>query len=207
MRCRCPRCAGVGERTAAEDSPGTVANLWATGFCAGLRRGELLALRWRDVDLAGSLIRVERGWDQYEGEQTPKTSTSVRTVPLLGVLRESLIEHKMRTGRVGNDLVFGRTSQHPFSPPPRINVRRALGSRWLEPITLHECRHTFASLLIDAGSNAMTVQTFMSHAKIQTTFDVYGHLFPEATTKSGSGWMPTSLLTPTPLLRGRTAWL
>ncbi len=48
----------------------------------------------------------------------------------------------------------------------------------LLPITLHECRHTFASLLIDSGANPKAVQEFMGHSKIQTTFDVYGHLFP-----------------------------
>jgi integrase len=43
---------------------------------------------------------------------------------------------------------------------------------------LHECRHTFAPLLIDAGANAKAIQTFMGHSKIQTTFDTYGHLMP-----------------------------
>jgi integrase len=46
--------------------------LWATAMYAGLRRGELLALRWADVDLAARTIRVERGWDDYAGEQAPK---------------------------------------------------------------------------------------------------------------------------------------
>ena len=48
----------------------------------------------------------------------------------------------------------------------------------LQPITLHECRHTFASLLIDSGANPKAIQSFMGHSKIQTTFDVYGHLLP-----------------------------
>lgn len=48
----------------------------------------------------------------------------------------------------------------------------------LNPITLHECRLTFASLLIDAGANPKAIQEFMGHSKIQTTFDVYGHLLP-----------------------------
>lgn len=48
----------------------------------------------------------------------------------------------------------------------------------LRPITLHECRHTFASLLIDSGANPKAIQNFMGHSKIQTTFDVYGHLLP-----------------------------
>jgi integrase len=48
----------------------------------------------------------------------------------------------------------------------------------LRAITLHECRHTFASLLIDSGANPKAIQQFMGHSKIQTTFDVYGHLLP-----------------------------
>ena len=48
----------------------------------------------------------------------------------------------------------------------------------MEPITLHECRHTFASLLIDAGVNAKAIQTFMGHATIEMMFGQYGHLMP-----------------------------
>jgi integrase len=50
----------------------------------------------------------------------------------------------------------------------------------LEAIGLHEARHTFASLLIDAGVNAKAVQEFMGHSTITMTFDVYGHLMPGA---------------------------
>jgi integrase len=48
----------------------------------------------------------------------------------------------------------------------------------LVPISLHLCRHTFASRLIDSGANPKAIQEFMGHSKIQTTFDVYGHLLP-----------------------------
>jgi integrase len=48
----------------------------------------------------------------------------------------------------------------------------------LRPITLHECRHTFASLLIDSGANPKAIKQFMGHSKIQMTFDVYGYLLP-----------------------------
>ena len=67
----------------------------------------------------------------------------------------------------------------PFAPT--ATDKRAKGA-WrvaaLQPITLHECRHTFASLLIDAGTNPKAIQAYMGHSKIQTTFDVYGHLMP-----------------------------
>jgi len=153
--------------------------LWATAFYAGLRRGELQALRWCDVDLGASTIAVERSWDQYEGPLDPKSRASRRRVPLLAVLRDYLDEHKLATGRDSEDLVFGRSAAEPFAP---ITIgkrsRRAWKKANLEPITLHECRHTFASLLIDSGANPKAIQTYMGHSKIQTTFDTYGHLMP-----------------------------
>jgi integrase len=75
--------------------------------------------------------------------------------------------------------VFGRTATLPFAP---MAVGKRAKRNWkgagLEPITLHECRHTFASLLIDSGANRKAIQEYMGHSKIQTTFDVYGHLMP-----------------------------
>ena len=159
---------------AADDRP-----LWATAFYAGLRRGELQALRVLDIDLGQGLIRVERGWDQYEGAIEPKSSASRRTIPLLAVLRDHLDEHLIRTRREDGQLVFGRTSEDPFAPPVTDQrAKDAWEAAGLQPVTLHEARHTFASLLIDSGANAKAVQEFMGHSKIQTTFDTYGHLLP-----------------------------
>ncbi len=155
-----------------EDRP-----VWATAFYAGLRRGELQALRCRDVDLGASLIHVERGWDQDEGAIEPKSRSGRRRVPLLAILRDYLDEHVMRTERLGDDLVFGRSAVDAFvASTIDGRAKRAWGGE--SGITLHECRHTFASLLIDAGANAKAVQEFMGHSKIQTTFDIYGHLLP-----------------------------
>jgi integrase len=153
--------------------------LWAAAFYAGLRRGELQALRVLDVDLGASLIRVERGWDQEEGAIEPKSEASRRTVPLLAVLRDHLDEHLLRTGREGEALVFGRSAAAPFVPSTIDNrAQECWEAVGFESITLHEARHTFASLLIDSGANAKAVQEFMGHSKIQTTFDTYGHLLP-----------------------------
>ena len=153
--------------------------LWATAFYAGLRRGELQALRCGDVDLASSLIRVERGWDQEEGAIDPKSHTSRRTVPLLSILRDYLDEHLLRTNAAGDALIFGRGEGLSFAPMAvRKRATKAWGDAELAPITLHECRHTFASLLIDAGANPKAIQEYMGHSRIQTTFDTYGHLMP-----------------------------
>jgi integrase len=150
--------------------------LWATAMYAGLRRGELMALRWEDVDLAGGRIRVERSWDPKEGVIAPKSAAAARTVPIAVVLRDFLVEHKQATGR-GEGLVFGRSTATPFDA--RALSRRA-ETAWkgLEPISLHECRHTFASLMIAAGVNAKALSTWMGHSSITITLDRYGHLLP-----------------------------
>ncbi len=169
--------------------------VWATAFYAGLRRGELQALRVCDVDFDGDLIAVERGWDQFEGEIEPKSRAGRRLVPLLAILRDYLQGQIVRTGREGDDLVFGRASREAFyAATVDGRAKRAWGRANeselelaeregrkpspIEPITLHHCRHTFASLLIDSGANPKAIQEFMGHSKIQTTFDVYGHLLP-----------------------------
>lgn len=175
--------------------PKEIRPVWATAFYSGLRRGELQALRACDIDLGASLIRVERGWDQEEGVIGPKSHTSRRSVPLLALLRDHLDEHLLRTGCKGTDLVFGRTATEAFVSSTIDNgakrawaaanerERKAAESdgrepQLLAPLTMHECRHTFASLLIAAGTNPKAIQTFMGHSKIQTTFDTYGHLLP-----------------------------
>lgn len=141
---------------------------WATAFYAGLRRGELQALRCSAIDLGTSTIRVERSWDQYEGAIDPKSDTSTRTVPLLGELRDYLDEHLLTTGRSGEQLVFGRTAHDPFVPSTlRSRALRAWEPTELTPIGLHQCRHTFASMLIGARANPKAVQEAMGHSSIK----------------------------------------
>jgi integrase len=152
--------------------------VWATAMFAGLRRGELKALRDDAVDLAAGVIHVVAGWDDKEGEIETKGRRR-RRVPIPAVLRDQLVEQRMRTGRSGRDLVFGTTPSSPF-PPGRLTARAdaAWKTAKLDRITLHECRHTFASLMIAAGVNAKALSTYMGHADIATTFNKYGHLMP-----------------------------
>ena len=151
----------------------------ATALYAGLRRGELMALRWEEVDLASGVIRVERAYDDKERvEVEPKSQAGRRTVPIVGALRDVLVEHKARERR-DTGLVFGSSAEKPFQPS---NVWRRAHTAWtragLKPIGLHEARHTFASVLIAAGVNAKAITTYMGHASIQTTYDLYGKLMP-----------------------------
>jgi integrase len=152
--------------------------VWTTAMYAGLRRGELRALELSDIDLDANLIRVQRSWDAVEGLIEPKLHAGRRTVPVPGVLRSALVEHLGSLSR-SSGLAFGQSARVPFQPKSLSN--RA-GGAWkragLQPITLHECRHTFASLMIAAGVNAKALSTYMGHASVMITLDRYGHLMP-----------------------------
>jgi integrase len=151
--------------------------VWATAFYAGLRRGELQALRDEDVDLAAGVIRVERSWDPMAGVIEPKSRAGVRKVPIVGALRAYLAAHRLRRGSVGG-LFFGN-GERPFCPE---TLRARADVKWtkakLERIGLHNARHTYASLSIAAGVNAKALSTYMGHSSITITLDRYGHLMP-----------------------------
>ena len=155
--------------------------LWAVAFYAGLRRGEVRALRCADVDFEKNCIRVERAWDDVDGVIAGKTFAARRSVPIFAPLRKELAAHKLRTGRAGEDLLLGMTAEHPFDPS---TVRRRARAAWkraeLSPIGLHEARHTAASFMIAAGLNIKEISTYMGHASVTITLDRYGHLFPSS---------------------------
>lgn len=143
--------------------------VWAVAFYAGLRRGEIIGLRPReDIDLATGVIRIRRGWDMVDGEVAPKSLKGRRKVPIPALLRDHL-----------------DATDAPLGTPSWIaNANQRAAKIWtaasLPVITLHEARHTYASFMIAAGVNAKALSTFMGHANIGITLDLYGHLFPGA---------------------------
>jgi integrase len=174
--------------------------LWATALYAGLRRGELMALRWDDIDLAGGVIRVERSYDPRSGTTVaPKSHAGTRRVPILAALRDHLDQHKLDAANT-TGLVFARADGQPFSPSANADrsatawkaaaIKRAradgatddeleaLAKKPFDALTLHEARHSFASMMIAAGVNAKALSTFMGHSSVTITYDRYGHLMP-----------------------------
>jgi len=145
---------------------------------AGLRRGELRALRVSDVDLDAGVIRVERSVDDKQGVGETKSRTR-RSVPIPALLRQRLREHLLRTGHRDEELLFASSAGGPFTPS-RVTARA--DSAWKdagrERITLHECRHTYASYMIAAGCNVKALSSYMGHATIAITLDLYGHMLP-----------------------------
>ena len=106
-------------------------------------------------------------------------------MPLVPTLRDELLEHRMRQGRDGCGLVFGKTEHSPFVRTALLaRVKRVWKDKELDYMKLHDARHTFASLLIAAGEDPKRIQTYMGHSTITVTFDVYGHLLPGSESES-----------------------
>jgi integrase len=140
--------------------------LWATALYAGLRKGELRALAWGDIDFEAGVIRVDRSMDGRGRLIPPKSKAGRRTVPIPTALRTLLIEHKLRNE--ATRFVFGQHER-----PLPLRVQRTPGG-----FGLHDCRHAYASFMIAAGCNLKTLSAFMGHSSVTITADRYGHLFP-----------------------------
>jgi integrase len=153
--------------------------LWATAIYGGLRRGELQALRWSSIDLEAGILSVERSWDPFAGEIEPKSRSGRRRVPIPALLRSHLVEHRLRQGAGGVGFALSRTGLRPFEGSAVLK-RAKLGFKRaaLTPVSLHECRHTYASLMIAAGVNTKALSAYMGHSSVTVTLDRYGHLMP-----------------------------
>jgi integrase len=147
--------------------------IWATMMYAGLRRGEAQALRIQDVD---GTIDVEQSWDAVKGPVSPKSRQGKRRVPVADKLRKYLDAHETEWSE---GLIFGISPDEAFTPQTLVErAKAAWKAAGLDSITPHECRHTFASLMIAAGVNAKALSVYMGHSTVSFTMDRYGHLMP-----------------------------
>jgi integrase len=150
--------------------------IFLTAAFTGLRMGELLALRWRDVDFAGRTIRVRASY--YLGQLTTPKSGKVRAVPMAPDVASALAQSGQREHWVGDDdLVFvGVTGGHLDGSALRRRYKTALAAAGLRPLRFHDLRHTFGTRMI-AKADIRRVQEWMGHADIQTTMR-YLHYAP-----------------------------
>ena len=124
---------------------------WTVAFYAGLRAGEIQALRWSDVNYERGVLRVERAWDRVVGPIAPKSRAGRRRVPMSMLVRREVRELQVRSGRRGDELVFGRTPDEAFAPQTlHRRTKQAwkdagLTAEWAEdgllPPGLHDARH------------------------------------------------------------------
>jgi integrase len=152
------------------------AAIFLTAAFTGLRQGELVALRWRDVDFAGAYIRVTASYTN--GELSTPKSGKVRSVPMAPEVGEALARLGQRDCFVGpDDLVFvGLFGGHLDASALLRRYRAASRAAGLRPLRFHDLRHTFGTRVI-GHADIRRVQEWMGHADVQTTMR-YLHYTP-----------------------------
>jgi len=162
--------------------------LYVVAATLGLRRGELLGLRWTDVDLDRATLRVEQTVQRVDGRllvDETKSEASDGTIPLPKVTRLALIQHRERqdaereeAAEIWQDhgLVFPTSVGTPMEP--RSLNRHFDGIRTragLPSVRLHDFRHTVVSLLLELGTPPHVVQAIARHADLDVTLGIYAH--------------------------------
>jgi len=154
----------------------------------GLRRGELLGLRWSDVDFTKNILQVSQTVQRVSGRliiDETKTEASDAVVPLPKITRAVLLEHQGHQATMrdeagelwaDHDLVFSTSIGTPIEP-------RSLNTHWegvreqagLPGVRLHDLRHTVVSLLLELGTPPHVVQAIARHANLEITMKIYAH--------------------------------
>lgn len=147
----------------------TLRTFFMTAAFTGLRMGELLALRWRDVDFDAETIRVERSFT-IGGESSPKSGRS-RSVPMVVEVAEALARLGQRELSVREeDLVFaGAAGGHMDSRWIRPRYKAALARAGLRELRFHDLRHTFGTRAVEQAESILELKEWMGHANVQTT--------------------------------------
>jgi len=158
----------------------------------GMRRGEVLALKWQDIDFDQSLLQVKRIFTRAPGhpflEAEPKTEKSKRLLMLTSITIDKLqthrlrqVEAKLQSGSAWKDydLVFCTSLGTPLSGNVVLaRLKKLLAQAGLPEMRFHDLRHSIASILFSMGIHPKIVQELLGHNRIQETVDTYSHMLP-----------------------------
>jgi integrase len=164
--------------------------LWRLALLTGMRRGEILGLRWADVDLDTGALSVRRTLSRGTSSRLevgePKTGAGRRRVALPPSVVESLRRHRVRQLELrlvagpayeDQDLVFTNETGRPIHPNSlALRFRRLIERAGVPPIRFHDLRHTCATLLLAEGVHPKVVQERLGHSNIAETLDRYSHV-------------------------------
>jgi integrase len=160
-----------------------------TAAYTGMRRGELLGLKWEDIDFEKSTISIERNLI-YDDEGFRfgdlKTESSQREIAIDDFLLKELKRYKAKQSEIklivgsqyqDNNLVFARENGNPIYPRTLTTIfNRVQKAANVPKIRFHDLRHTHATLLLEAGASLKEVQVRLGHSSIKTTGDIYAHV-------------------------------
>lgn len=165
--------------------------LYVTAISTGMRKGEILGLRWADVNLEAGIIHINQValsvYKQGTILSEPKTEKSRRSIDLPIITVEALRQHKIEQDAIrasrqrwaDNDLVFPTKNGTPIgSRNIYMYFQEALEKSGLPKVTFHSLRHLHSTLLLVAGIHPKIVQERLGHSRIDITMDIYSHVIP-----------------------------
>ena len=153
-----------------------------TELATGLRRGELLSLKWEDIDFENKVITVRRQIVHVKGEtkESPlKTKNTYRTVAISTDVVDLLREKRTHDSGFSK-YVFPSPNGGPQDPDSvRPMFLRILARAGLDELRFHDLRHTFATMAIRSGVDMKTLSEMMGHYSVAFTLDTYGHVMED----------------------------
>jgi integrase len=167
--------------------------LYYLAVTTGLRQGELLGLKWSDVDWSVPCLKVQRQLQRIVGQglvfAEPKTAAGRRVVTLGPSATKKLRQHLQRQSEVreksgharsqDGDLIFPSSRGTPMGPRNLLrHFKITLKKAGLPEIRFHDLRHTAASLMLQQGTHPKVVQERLGHSQISVTLDTYSHVLP-----------------------------
>jgi len=164
---------------------------WSLALESGMRRGELLGLRWRDVNWARGTVHVTQEVVSLRGVpivQAPKTPDARRTVKLSATMMSKLKQHRLRWQErqaaalewCEPDLVFCTATGKPVNPQHvRRSFDRIIAKAGVPKITIHQMRHSHAVWLLKGGTSVKVVAERLGHKDVTTTLNVYAAALPD----------------------------
>jgi integrase len=155
--------------------------LYYIDLTTGLRRGELLGLKWSDIDLEKGDLRVQRQIGRIDGkiiEMPLKTKNAYRTLPLSADAIDVLMQQRRKTGN--SEWVFPSPTGGPMSPDSVLHMlQRVLKRAGLPRIRFHDLRHTFATMALQNGVDVKTLSGALGHYSAGFTLNTYTHATPQ----------------------------
>lgn len=164
-------------------------NVVLLGFGLGLRRGELAALTWDDIDLKNQVVHIRKNMVVVNGKpeiKAPKSEAGIRDIHISDAMQYELIkarksydEEKLRYGKwfEDNKYVIRQCDGRPYNPNSITRAwKRFTKANNLKHIRLHDMRHTNATAMIEEGVDIKTIQQRLGHSDISTTMNIYAHV-------------------------------
>ena len=159
-------------------------NYLIVAFFTGARSNEILALQWKDFDFENNKIKINKTLNAWLEITQPKTKDSNREIEMLPIVKEALLAQRELTPS-GAKFVFGDGFKPVRLLRYRVMWEKLLSECGLEFRVLYNTRHTFASLMLQQGEEALWVSQMLGHKNLNITFERYAKFLPSARARAG----------------------